>query len=118
MFSSQVLLMASEGIGQLQQSRQGDESMPSMSTMSRYFASRNPVNGSWMMATRRQLSAQCEKALDFPKTLIHDGTYPYSLDLYLNRLNEYEHRLFHEQRRAALDFSDLDVGACGLSIVF
>ena len=89
--------------------------MHSMSTMSGYFASQNPVNGSWMMATRHQLSAQCEKALEFPRTLIHDSTYPYSLDVYFNRLNEYEDRLFHDERRAALDFSDLDVGACGLS---
>ena len=69
-----------------------------------------------MFATRGELSAQCEKALDFPRTLIHDSTYPYSLDLYFNRLNEYEDRLFHDdERRAAVDFSDLDVGACGLS---
>ena len=67
------------------------------------------------MATRHQLSTQCENALDFPRTLIHDSSYPYSLDLYFKRLNEYEDRLFHDERRAALDFSDLDVGACGLS---
>ena len=90
--------------------------MHSMSTLSKYFAFQDRVNGSRIFATRGELSAQCEKALDFPRTLIHDSTYPYSLDLYFNRLNEYEDRLFHDdEKRAAVDFSDLDVGACGLS---
>ena len=108
--------MAGESIEQLQKSGQGERTVHSMSTMSRCSASQNAVNGSWKMATRGELSAQCEKALDFPRTLIHDNTYPYSLDLYFNRLNEYEDRLFQDDEgRAALDFSDLDVGACGLS---
>lgn len=108
--------MAQESIEQLQKSRQGEKTVHSMSTMSRYFASQNAVHRSWTIATRHQLSAQCEKALDFPRTLIHDSIFPYSLDVYFDRLNEYEDRLFNnDERRAALDFSDLDVGACGLS---
>ena len=107
--------MALESTLRLQKSRQGENTMHSMSTMSRYSGSQNAVNGSWMMATRHQLVAQCEKALDFPRTLIHDSTYPYILDVYFNRLNEFEDRLFHDERRAALDFSDLDIGASGLS---
>lgn len=108
--------MAGESIEQFQKSRQGEKTVHSMSTISRYFASQNAANRSWTIATRHQLSAQCEKALDFPRTLIHDSTFPYSLDVYFNRLNEYEDRLFqNDGRRAALDFSDLDIGACGLS---
>ena len=59
------------------------------------------------MATREQLSSQCDKALEYPKTLIHNSTYPHSLDLYLDRLNEHEDRLFQDENNAVLDFSDL-----------
>ena len=65
------------------------------------------------MATIEQLSTQCEKALDFPKTLIRDNTYPHRMNSYLRRLNEHEDRLFQDEKFAALDFSDLDVNACG-----
>ena len=86
-----------------------------MADKSRDCASQDPIKGPRTRATREQLSTQCEKALEFPKTLIHDSTYPHSLNSYLNRLNEHEHRLFQDEKNAALDFSDLDANACGIS---
>ena len=86
-----------------------------MSDKSRYCASQDLVKGSKTRATREQLSTQCEKALEFPKTLIHDSTYPYSLNSYLDRLDKHEDRLFQDENHAALDFSDLDADACGIS---
>ena len=79
-----------------------------MADKSRYCASQDQIKGLRIKSTREQLSTQCEKALEYPRTLIHNSTYPHSLDLYLDRLNEYEDRLFQGEYNAVLDFSDLD----------
>lgn len=50
------------------------------------------------------------------RTLIHDSIYLYSLNIYFNRLNEYKDYIFHvDERRIALDFSDLDIDIYNLS---
>ena len=59
------------------------------------------------------LNVKCDEALNYPKSLIRCRTYSYVLDSYFNRLNEFEGRLFQDEDRAAVNFSEFATNAIG-----
>lgn len=55
----------------------------------------------------------CDAAASYPKNLISPGEYKHALQSYVDRLDQHGGRLFGDDKKAALDFLDLDDGAIG-----
>ena len=60
------------------------------------------------MTDKGLLTVSCEAALEFPRNLVRHDSYEYILNSYHSRLDEHEKRLFQDESKSTLDFSELD----------
>ena len=67
------------------------------------------------MDEKGQLLVSCKEALLFPRNLVCHNDYEHTLNSYYNRLNEFQTKLFQDESKSALDFSELDYDSNGRS---
>ncbi|KAL9129565.1 MAG: hypothetical protein Q9217_002021 [Psora testacea] len=62
------------------------------------------------------LAASCNDALNYPKNLLKPSVHEFTLDTFYDRLNAQEPRLFHHEKKAAVDVLEFADGGNGLCI--
>ena len=60
-----------------------------------------------------KLSASCDDSLEYPRNIIHQSCYEFTLNSFHERLKADEHRIFHPEKKAAVDFLEFKDGGAG-----
>ena len=55
-----------------------------------------------------QLTLSCDRALEYPKNLVHCTIYEHTLNAFFHQLSEQESRLFQIDNDVSLDFWEFD----------